>query len=376
MPMLRHTVVCTLVLAVALAGLSAGQSSPGADEVQRLDTRIQDLRDEAARLARQSKTLVTELRALEVERDLRITEAARTDAAVKEAHRQVAAIEARLTALEAARVSQLPQLETQLADLYKRGRLGHARLLFAADDVRAFGRTSRTVAAMAASSARRIQAHRRTLAALRDERQRHAEALEGLKARQTDALAARAAAAAAVTARTNRLNEIDARRDLTAQYVGELQSARELLAARLGDEGAGGTAVPLAPFRGALGWPARGRVMADFGDATTRLGGSAVRNGIEIGAVEGGLVSAVHGGRVVHADVYPGFGQLVILDHGLEAFSLYGYLGRISVAVGATVAAGGEVGRVGRSPGGAPALYFELRIDGRSVDPVQWLQPR
>jgi septal ring factor EnvC (AmiA/AmiB activator) len=40
------------------------------------------------------------------------------------------------------------------------------------------------------------------------------------------------------------------------------------------------------------------------------------------------------------------------------------------------VEAGEEVGRVGPSPAGTPELYFELRIDGRSVDPVQWLKPR
>jgi murein hydrolase activator len=55
---------------------------------------------------------------------------------------------------------------------------------------------------------------------------------------------------------------------------------------------------------------------------------------------------------------------------------LYGYLGAISVAVGQMLASGTEVGIVGPSPAGPAALYFELRVDGRSVDPVQWLKPR
>ena len=85
---------------------------------------------------------------------------------------------------------------------------------------------------------------------------------------------------------------------------------------------------------------------------------------------------AVHGGTVGYADVFAGFGTLVILDHGSNNYSLYGYLGDVLVAQGAAVDAGAELGRVGLAPAGPAALYFEIRIDGRSVDPLQWLKPR
>jgi septal ring factor EnvC (AmiA/AmiB activator) len=74
------------------------------------------------------------------------------------------------------------------------------------------------------------------------------------------------------------------------------------------------------------------------------------------------------------ADVFPGFGTLVILDHGANSFSLYGYLASAGVKRGDRMASGDELGRAGSAPGGPPALYFELRIDGRAVDPVEWLQ--
>jgi septal ring factor EnvC (AmiA/AmiB activator) len=75
------------------------------------------------------------------------------------------------------------------------------------------------------------------------------------------------------------------------------------------------------------------------------------------------------------ADAFTGFGTLVILDHGANHFSLYGFLGSTAVAEGQPVQEGDELGRVGLSPAGLPELYFEMRIDGRSVDPVQWLRP-
>jgi septal ring factor EnvC (AmiA/AmiB activator) len=65
----------------------------------------------------------------------------------------------------------------------------------------------------------------------------------------------------------------------------------------------------------------------------------------------------------------------VILDHGSNSYSLYGYLESTGLQQGQAVETGAEVGRVGAGPAGPPGLYFELRIDGRSVNPVQWLKP-
>ncbi len=56
------------------------------------------------------------------------------------------------------------------------------------------------------------------------------------------------------------------------------------------------------------------------------------------------------------------------------AFSLYGYLADIDVVSGEHVAQGQRLGSVGLSLDGEPALYFELRIDGKPVDPLQWLK--
>jgi septal ring factor EnvC (AmiA/AmiB activator) len=168
---------------------------------------------------------------------------------------------------------------------------------------------------------------------------------------------------------------------MTAQYVGELQDAYTKLqqqVSELAKEKPAGesVAVPLRPFQGALDWPVQGRIAGLFGQPSNRLGGTAVRNGIEIAADEDMPVRAVHGGTVGYAGPFTGFGTLVILDHGSNGYSLYGYLGSTGLQQGQTVETGAEVGRVGLAPAGPPTLYFEMRIDGRSVNPVQWLKPR
>jgi septal ring factor EnvC (AmiA/AmiB activator) len=133
--------------------------------------------------------------------------------------------------------------------------------------------------------------------------------------------------------------------------------------------------LPLAPFRGDLEWPVVGPVISAFGKATSgRFGTAVTRNGIEIGAKEKTLVHAVHDGTAAFAAPFTGFGTLVIVDHGGGAFTLYGHLSQALVTKGAAVGRGSVVGSVGHTPTGASALYFELRIDGRPVDPVQWLR--
>jgi murein hydrolase activator len=134
-------------------------------------------------------------------------------------------------------------------------------------------------------------------------------------------------------------------------------------------------ALPLLAFRGDLDWPVAGPVVSAFGRATSgRFGTAVARNGVEIGANEKTPVHAVHEGTVAFVAPFTGFGTLVIVDHGGGAYSLYGHLSQALVTKGASVARRSLIGAVGHTPAGAPALYFELRIDGRPVDPVQWLR--
>ena len=185
---------------------------------------------------------------------------------------------------------------------------------------------------------------------------------------------ARAALDAAVATHNRRIDQLDRERDLAARYVGELQDAQSALQKRVSGLAGARPGLPLAPFRGTLPWPVAGRVVSPFGPASGRFGAALVRNGIEITSTDAEAVRAVHGGTVAFAAPFSGFGTLVIVDHGAQALTLYGHLADARVTQGAAVERGAVVGHAGRTPAGLPAVYFELRIDGRPVDPVQWLR--
>jgi murein hydrolase activator len=345
---------------------------------RRVNERVRALQAEADRLALQVRTLLGDLRQLELQRDIAAEEEKTAAAAVTQAQRGLEQSTARLNALEQQRVSQLPDLKTRLVDIYKRGRGGYARMAFDVRGLREFARAMRAVAALTTINEQRMAEHRRTVAELQQQRDALEQRTRELEQAAQAAERARFAAQRAVAAREALITEIDQRRDLNAQLAGELAVAGQRLQQQLATLAAGRSAepvaIPIASFRGALEWPVAGRVTATFG-APARPGGVA-RNGIEIGAPEGTPVTAVHPGTVDYADAFSGFGNLVILDHGGNYYSLYGYLGAIEFMRGQHVDAGRNLGRVGTAPAGPAALYFELRVDGRSVDPIQWLKPR
>jgi murein hydrolase activator len=366
------------VLAAAL--VSAQDPAPSPDvQAKRVADRIRSLQRESERLAGEARTLLGDLRKLEIERDLKAEQAKQAAAQTAEAEQELRQTTDRLSSLELQRLAQLPDMKQQLVDVYKRGRSGYARLLFDARDIREFARAARAISSLATINQKRMADHRRTLDGLRRERGAFAQRAREVQAREAVARQARAEAERAVAARTAKMSEIDSRRDLTAQYVGELQVAYDKIQSQIAGPADGRrdpVAVPLLPFRGALDWPTTGRISSRFGQTENRLGGSAVKNGIEIASTEELPVRAVHPGTVAYADAFTGLGTLVIVDHGGNNYSLYGYLGSVTVQNGAMVETGAEVGRVGPSPAGPAALYFELRIDGKPTDPVQWLKPR
>jgi septal ring factor EnvC (AmiA/AmiB activator) len=364
-----------MVLVVSLAAQTP--SDANRDQAERAQRRIRALQAEADRLAAQSRTVFGDLRRLELERVIKQDQLLNAERALVRTTADRDAAATRLKALEATRLAGTPGVAERLVELSKRGRAGYVQLLLASDNVRAMGRMARGVAAVAELDRLRLETHRKNLAAEQAALADLNAQRTALAALQKDAARAKAAVDTAVNARNRLIDDLDRRRDLAAQYVAELQQAQRDLERTVANTDAASTvmALPIRPFRGDLPWPIRGEVTERFGRVPSgRFGTSIVRNGIEVAAKEGSTVTAVHEGTVAYAAPFTGFGTLVIVDHGRSAFTLYGHLSEAVVSPGTNVSRGTAVGTLGQSPSGGAALYFEVRIDGRPVDPLQWLR--
>ena len=98
--------------------------------------------------------------------------------------------------------------------------------------------------------------------------------------------------------------------------------------------------------------------------------------GLEFNARPGARVSAVAAGKVVLNQVLPGFGNVVIVDHGERYYTLYGRLASGLSRVGDVVKKGEVVGVVGEPDKRNRNFYFELRIKGKPVDPLGFFKDK
>jgi septal ring factor EnvC (AmiA/AmiB activator) len=134
-----------------------------------------------------------------------------------------------------------------------------------------------------------------------------------------------------------------------------------------------------ARLRGKLLLPVKGEITARFGAARRTEAGvdAPTWKGVFIRAAEGADVHAVAAGRVVFADWLRGFGNLLIVDHGDAFLSVYGNNETLLAQVGERIGAGDVIAQVGNTGGSPqPGLYFELRLEGRPVDPLRWASAR
>ena len=115
-------------------------------------------------------------------------------------------------------------------------------------------------------------------------------------------------------------------------------------------------------------WPTSGRVIRGYS--------SSVHKGIDISGKRGDAVVAVAAGKVVYAGTgIVGFGELLIVKHNEIYLSAYGHNDRLLVAEGDTVRAGQKIAAKGSSGTDTVKLHFEIRKEGKPVDP-QRLLPR
>jgi murein DD-endopeptidase MepM/ murein hydrolase activator NlpD len=116
-------------------------------------------------------------------------------------------------------------------------------------------------------------------------------------------------------------------------------------------------------------WPARGQLTSRFGWRRWRH-----HDGIDIAAPYGTPITAARDGMVVFSGWYHAYGRAIIIDHGEGLQTLYGHASRLLVRTGQRVTKGqiiAHVGSSGRSTG--PHLHFEVRINGRPVNPIKYL---
>lgn len=130
---------------------------------------------------------------------------------------------------------------------------------------------------------------------------------------------------------------------------------------------------PSAPAQSGIAWrwPADGTLLNRF------IAGDPTRQGIDIAGAGGAPVRAAADGTVVYSGSgLVGYGELVIIKHTDAWLSAYGHNRKRLVNEGQLVKAGEQIAEMGRSGAARDMLHFEIRYNGRPVDPMQHLPAR
>lgn len=160
---------------------------------------------------------------------------------------------------------------------------------------------------------------------------------------------------------------------VTTRSAPTTQAAKPIASTSPGTATPAATAVVRSPGSSGFNWrwPADGAVIGRF------AAGDASKQGVDIAGSSGQVVRAASDGVVVYSGGgLVGYGELVIIKHSESWLSAYGHNRKRLVNEGQNVKSGQQIAEMGRSGASREMLHFEIRYNGKPVDPLQYLPKR
>jgi len=383
------------LLAVVPAAAQTRRDDPLQAEQRKLQQTQKQLKEERERAAAaraRETSLLAELEEIERRLAAKQRDVARLEARIKKAQNDVQMFRGEISRLERQRAGQMNALAGRLRVMYRVHAQGGALpVILSGEDPVTRAVAVRHLASLAALDARLIQEYRVTSDRLADRKGKEEAQQQELAGLHEDAKREQAEVDREVAKRRVILAKVRDERAYHERMVGELTEASHRLEAFIRELQAkqrklaripppkGGIEAPAVGFgalKGRLPWPTEGKIVTGFGaQVHPRFGTRTFRNGVDIEAAVGREVLAVHGGHVIYTGWFKGYGNLIIVDHGNDYYTLYAHIADIEAKEGDDVRQGQRIGTVGDTGSLAgPRLYFEVRYQGRPQDPEQWLR--
>jgi murein hydrolase activator len=392
------------LIAAIVAGTAAAQTASKKGEesisaeqkkLRQTERQLREEKQKAADARARETSVIAEIEAIERRLADKQREVARLDTRIKRAAGDVKSLRGEIQSLETLRGGQQAALGRRLQAMYRVHVQGGALpMLLTGEDPGTRAAAVRHLTSLASLDARLIQEYRGTTERLEDRRGREEGRQRELAGLRADAQREQSEVDRDAAKRRILLAKVRDERAYHERMVGELTEAARRLEAFIRDLQAKQRrlakipppkpgvdtppAVGFGTLRGRLPWPTEGRVVSAFGaQVHPRFGTRTFRNGVDIEAGEGRDVAAVFAGHVVYTGWFKGYGNLIILDHDNEYFTLYAHVADILVKEGDDVKQGQRIGTVGDTGSlEGPRLYFEVRYQGKPQNPEQWLRQR
>jgi len=372
-------------------------------DLQQTQKRLKEERQKAADARKREASVLSELEAIDERLIEKRKQVGVLDGRMRRAQADIGELQGEIGRLQTRRSGQEEVLGRRLRALYKlQAQGGVLPIVLSGDDPVTQSVQLRHLTTLATVDARLIKEYRVTSEAMADRKSRLEARGKELASLRSDAEQERLEVDREAAKRRALLARIQDERAYHDRMVTELSEATRRLEAFIRDlqekhrravakapspsrparpspgDSPGVSGSGFAALRGRLSWPADGRVVAEYGpQVNPRFGTRTFRNGIDIEASEGSNIAAVFPGHVVYTGWFRGYGNLIIVDHGGEYYTVYAHAADIRVTEGDEVKQGQIIGTVGDTGSlQGPRLYFEVRHEGKPQDPAQWLRPK
>ncbi len=375
-----------LILVLVLAQLAFGQQDL-ADLEKRLATIKQAVRSLQARIQEENKkesTLLSQLDRIAFNKKLIRSQLELYSVEMQKASQEIAEIKKVIAGLKAKLQRERLSVEKTLVTLYKYGRFDFLQFLFEAQNMSAVFSEAKNLSLLARYQQETITGYMKTLSELSAAEQAQRSKRAELAAYIREAEQKKKDLEAQETESRELIRDI--RRNIkTYQKALEEQNDRAQHLQSLMDKLASQEIVlpfKFVPFyekKGKLPWPIAGKVITRYGlEKHPQFNTVTMNNGVEIAPLKGeNIIQSVHSGKVVYADYFQGYGNLIIIDHGMNYYSLYGHCADFLVNRGDFVRVDQPIAEVGDSGSlNGVCLYLEIRYKAKPLDPLQWLKRR
>lgn len=374
----------THALAILLLACTPGTLSAQTDQ-EEARAQLQQLEQEISRIQKtlgsansQRNKLQTDLRTAEVELGALQRRIRTSEQDIAAGKKQLPELQAQQAELEALRDKQKARISLELKSAWRTGRQGEVKILLSQDSPDTLARTLTYYRYFLEARQARLAQYSETLTALTTLRETIDDRLAELAQQQATLEIQQTEVSKAQKGRQQILAKLNTSIKSQAEQLQQKQESRTKLEGLLEaiEEAIEKLEVPdnyqaFANAKGAMPWPLDGKASNRFG--RWRNEGKMRWQGVTIPAKAGTTIQAIHHGRVVYADWLRGSGLLLIIDHGDGYMSLYAHNQSLLRDVGEWVSAGTAISTVGSSGGQErDGLYFEVRQDGKPVDPARW----
>jgi len=367
-----------LLACLPLSGLAESEEAKTRAELHRLEKDIQRISREISSATSRRDKMQRQLRDAEealgrLQRDM-----AATGQEIDRSREKLAELEQQRAQLEQALDAQQARIATEMRAAWQMGSEGRLKVLLSQEDPHTLARAMTYHRYLYEARRETVADYRQTLTELANLGERADSELQKLEQHRENLANQRRELGEARAGREKALAALNADIDSKAARLEQLQDDRRELENLLQaiEEAVAKLEAPtdyraFAAARGEMPWPLKGEPSNRFG--SWRNTGKMRWQGVIIPAEAGTTVQAIHHGRVVYADWLRGSGLLVIIDHGDGYMSLYAHNQSLLRDVGDWVAAGAPISTVGSTGGRDRAgLYFEVRHQGKPVDPAEW----